>query len=220
MAWRLMSPRRPTTPETGCRSRWARYTGSSQRAMPPSGFPRSFRDASRLASLCQAWKGQVQTIRGRFFKPRLRFASLEELNGWLEAECLRWAATHPDPDHKEMTVAQVLELERPALQPMWDLPPALARLRRKLGNSDDADRRFVRVLAAVLSDGLDAVEGAVREALDAGAVSDEVVLNILSRRREPPGAASIVTPGDLALMHPPIANCARYDSLRGLHAAA
>src|SRR3546814_3679695 len=31
----------------------------------------------------------------------------------------------------------------------WDLPPALARLRRKLGNGDDADRRFVRVLSAV-----------------------------------------------------------------------
>lgn len=61
---------------------------------------------------------QVQTIRGRFFKPRLRFASLEELNGWLEAECLRWAAMHLHPDHKEMTVAQALALERPALQPM------------------------------------------------------------------------------------------------------
>src|SRR3546814_738656 len=34
---------------------------------------------------------QVQTIRGRFFQPRLRFASLAELNGWLEAECRRWA---------------------------------------------------------------------------------------------------------------------------------
>ena len=89
------------------------------------------------------------------------------------------------------------------------------RLRRKLGSDDDADRRFVRVLAAVLSDGLDAVEGAVREALDAGAVSDEVILNILSRRREPPRPASIVTSEDLTLMHPPIANCARYDSLRG-----
>ena len=222
---------------------------------------------------------QVQTIRGRFFKPRLRFASLEELNGWLEAECRRWAELHAHPEQKEMTVAQALELERPALQPMlapfdgfhetqhavtgtclisfdrnrysvwprpcvvrsrsgpmptgsscdgdeviadhprffgrdrtiydpwhylpvlvnkpgalrngapfqgWDLPPALARLRRKLGSDDDADRRFVRVLAAVLSDGLDAVEGAVREALDAGAASDEVILNILSRRREPP----------------------------------
>jgi len=102
----------------------------------------------------------------------------------------------------------------------WDLPPALARLRRKLGSSDEADRRFVRVLAAVLSDGLDAVESAIREALDAGAVSDEVILNILSRRREPPRSTLMITPEDLALMHPPIANCARYDSLRGIHAAA
>src|SRR3990167_3342541 len=36
-------------------------------------------------------ENQVQTIRGRFFQPRLRFASLEELNGWLEAECPGWA---------------------------------------------------------------------------------------------------------------------------------
>ncbi len=61
---------------------------------------------------------QVQTIRGRFFQPRLRFASFEELNGWLEAECRRWAATHPHPEHKDMTVAQALDAERPALQPM------------------------------------------------------------------------------------------------------
>lgn len=40
-------------------------------------------------------ENQVQTIRGRFFQPRLRFASIEELNGWLEAERLRWAALHP-----------------------------------------------------------------------------------------------------------------------------
>ena len=32
----------------------------------------------------------------------------------------------------------------------WDLPPALHRLRRRLGTGDEADRRFVRVLSAVL----------------------------------------------------------------------
>ncbi|WP_375211531.1 IS21 family transposase, partial [Hyphococcus sp.] len=41
---------------------------------------------------------QVQTIRGRFFQPRLRFASLAELNGWLEAECRRWAEHHAHPE--------------------------------------------------------------------------------------------------------------------------
>ena len=56
---------------------------------------------------------QVQTIRGRFFQPRLRFASIEELNGWLEAECLRWAVRHAHPEQKELTVAEALEC-RPA----------------------------------------------------------------------------------------------------------
>lgn len=83
-----------------------------------------------------------------------------------------------------------------------------------------ADRRFVRVLAAVLEDGLEPVEAAAREALAAGTVSDDVILNILARRREPPRPLSIVTPDDLALRHPPLADCDRYDSLRGMHAAA
>jgi hypothetical protein len=102
----------------------------------------------------------------------------------------------------------------------WELPPALTRLRRKLGTGDEADRRFVRVLAAVMSDGLDAVEDAIREALEAGAASDEVILNILARRREPPRPPTIITAEDLTLAHPPVANCARYDSLRDTSAAA
>ena len=102
----------------------------------------------------------------------------------------------------------------------WDLPPALARLRRKLGSGDEADRRFVRVLAAISSDGLEAVEAAVREALDAGAAGDEVILNILSRRREPPPARPLDVVADLKLSYPPIADCARYDTVRGLDAAA
>jgi transposase len=257
---------------------------------------------------------QVQTIRGRFFQPRLRFATLEELNGWLEAECRRWAELHQHPEHKELTVARVWEDERAALQPMlapfdgfhetphavtgtclisfdrnrysvmakaarravqvrayadriivrlddevvaehvrsfgrdrmildpwhylpvlakkpgalrngapfqdWELPPALARLRRKLGSGDDADRRFVRVLSAVLTDGLEAVESAVREALDSGTGSDDVIVNILARRREPPLPTPILTSEALVLTHPPIADCARYDLLRGDRAAA
>lgn len=259
-------------------------------------------------------ENQVQTARGRFFQPRLRFASIEELNGWLEAECRRWADTHPHPEQKEWTVAEAWDAERGVLQPVlapfdgfhesehavtgtclisfdrnrysvmakavrrtvqvrayadrivvrcqgevvaehprffgrdrtvynpwhylpvlvtkpgalrngapfqdWDLPPALARLRRKLGAGDEADRRFVRVLAAVLVDGLDLVEAAVREALAAGTVSDDVILNILARRREPPRPLTIVTSEDLELKYPPLADCGRYDQLRGLHAAA
>jgi hypothetical protein len=257
---------------------------------------------------------QVQTLRGRFSQPRLRLASLEELNGWLEGECRRWADLHPHPDHNGVTVAQALEAERPVLQPMlapfdgfhetehavtgtclisfdrnkysvmakaarrtvqvrayadrivvrcggevvaeharffgrgrtvydpwhylpvlakkpgalrngapfqdWALPPALTRLRRKLGSGDEADRRFVRVLSMVLTDGVDVVEDAVREALEGGTASDDVILNILARHREPPRPAGITTAEALALAHPPVADCARYDLLRGSHAAA
>jgi hypothetical protein len=102
----------------------------------------------------------------------------------------------------------------------WALPPALTRLRRKLGSDDEADRRFVRVLSMVLTDGLDVVEDAVREALEGGTASDDVILNILARHREPPRPAAITTAEALALAHPPLADCARYDLLRGSHAAA
>ncbi len=102
----------------------------------------------------------------------------------------------------------------------WALPSALTRLRRKLGSGDEADRRFVRVLAMVLTDGLDAVDDAVREALEGATASDDVILNILARRREPPHPDGIATAEALALTHAPIADCARYDRLRGSRAAA
>ena len=97
----------------------------------------------------------------------------------------------------------------------WELPPKLAQLRRKLGSGDEADRRFVRVLSAVLTDGLEAVEEAIREAIDAGAASDDVILNILARRREPPRPLTVVSSDALTLTHTPIADCDRYDLLRG-----
>ena len=73
---------------------------------------------------------------------------------------------------------------------------------------------------AVKTDGLEPVEAAVREALASGTASDELILNILSRRREPATPHSIVTSEDRMLQHPPLADCARYDLLRGYDAAA
>src|SRR3546814_2058081 len=45
-------------------------------------------------------------------------SDLDELNGWLEAECRRWAERQAHPEQGELTVAQALEIERSALQPM------------------------------------------------------------------------------------------------------
>ena len=96
----------------------------------------------------------------------------------------------------------------------WPLPASLERLRRRLKGSDDGDRQMVKILSAVLTDGLAAVEGACAEALGDGVHSADVVLNILARRRDPAPAATILTPKALRLHHAPIADCTRYDRLR------
>jgi hypothetical protein len=96
----------------------------------------------------------------------------------------------------------------------WVLPTALERVRRKLTGSDDGDRQMVKILAAVLTDGLPAVEAACLQALSEGVHSADVVINILARQRDPGPATTILTPDALRLRHAPTADCARYDQLR------
>jgi hypothetical protein len=71
-----------------------------------------------------------------------------------------------------------------------------------------------RPVGCVAADGLAAVEEACQEALDQGVCSASVILNILARSRDPAPAAPIQTPDALRLTHEPVADCARYDSLR------
>ena len=96
----------------------------------------------------------------------------------------------------------------------WVLPAALDRVRRKLAGSADGDRQMVEILTAVLGDGLPAVEAACAEALREDVHSADVILNILARQREPTPPVTILTPEGLRLRHEPVADCARYDSLR------
>ena len=96
----------------------------------------------------------------------------------------------------------------------WVLPASIERARRKLRAVADGDRQMVDILAAVLTDGLPAVEAACAEALAEGVCSADVILNILARRREPGPPVTIMTPEALRLACEPVADCARYDSLR------
>jgi len=64
-------------------------------------------------------KGQVENqvglVRERFFTPRLKFQSFEEMNGWLLDRCVAHARAHRHPELSEQTVWSVFEAERPAL---------------------------------------------------------------------------------------------------------
>jgi transposase len=257
-------------------------------------------------------KGQVENqvglVRERFFTPRLRFKSYDELNAWLMDKCIAWTKAHGHPERPDQTIWEVFEEERPKLIPYrgrfdgfhalpasvsktclvrfdnnkysvsasavgrpvdihayadrvvirqdgrivaehrrsygrgatiydpwhyvpvlarkpgalrngapfkdWVLPAALDRIRRKLAGSNDGDRQMVKILAAVLSDGLPAVEAACVQALADSVHSADVVLNILARQRDPGPSAPIHTPASLRLRHAPVADCARYDQLR------
>ena len=204
-------------------------------------------------------KGQVENqvglVRERFFTPRLRVKSYDELNAWLMDKCIAWAKAHPpsrtarpersgrssrksDPSSFPIAAASTGSMRLPASvsktclvrfdnnkysvsasavgRPVeihayadrivirqdgrivaehrrcygrgetvydpwhyvpvlarkpgalrngapfkdWVLPAALDRVRRKLAGSDDGDRQMVKILAAVLTDGLPAVEAA------------------------------------------------------------
>src|SRR5579863_5703956 len=257
-------------------------------------------------------KGQVENqvglVRERFFTPRLRFKTYDELNAWLVGKCIAYARAHPHPERPEQTVWDVFEEVRPKLvayrgrfdgfhalpalvsktclvrfdnnkysvnasavgRPVeihayadriiirqdgrivaehrrsygrgetiydpwhyvpvlarkpgalrngapfkdWVLPAALERVRRKLAGSDDGDRQMVAILAAVLTDGLPAVEAACAQAMSEGVHSSDVIINILARQRDAGPAATILAPDALRLRHAPLADCARYDQLR------
>jgi hypothetical protein len=74
---------------------------------------------------------------------------------------------------------------------------------------------MVEVLALVLHHDEQAVLCAVELALEAGAVSKQHVLNVLSRLLEAPPPAPVDTPEGLTLLDEPKADVTRYDHLRG-----
>ena len=66
-------------------------------------------------------KGQVENqvglVRERFFTPRLRVTSYEELNALLLDHCVAYARAHRHPELREQTIWEVFEAERPSLVP-------------------------------------------------------------------------------------------------------
>ena len=258
-------------------------------------------------------KGQVENqvglVRERFFTPRLRVSSYDELNALLLDKAVAYARAHRHPEFRDQTIWEAFEAERGSLVPYagrfdgfhavtasisktclvrfdnnkysvmasavgrpveirayadrielrqdgrmvgehtrnfgrdqtvydpwhyvpvlarkpgalrngapfkdWVLPAGIARVRRKLAGVEDGDRQMVSILGAVLQDGLPAVEAACSQAMREGVCSADVIINILSRQREPTLPLTIMTtPQSLRLRQEPLVDCARYDSLR------
>ncbi|HET90757.1 MAG TPA: IS21 family transposase [Chloroflexi bacterium] len=104
----------------------------------------------------------------------------------------------------------------------WDLPAPIQAVWAELKERPGGDREFVEVLCAIKTHGCEAVEKAAREAIALGAVSFDVIFNLLSRQTQtpaPPPPESL--PEHLTLRHLPLADCSRYDQLLegGSHAA-
>jgi transposase len=100
--------------------------------------------------------------------------------------------------------------------PFADMPEVLQKLRRGLLRHSGGDRAMAQVLAIVPTAGLDAVLVAVALALESGPpsgrVSVEHVLNVLARLNAAAAPPSVET--TLQILEPPLADTARYDSLR------
>ncbi len=63
-------------------------------------------------------ENQVGLVRERFFTPRLRVASYEELNAWLLDRCVAYAKAHKHPELIDLTIWQAFEAERAQLVPI------------------------------------------------------------------------------------------------------
>jgi transposase len=100
--------------------------------------------------------------------------------------------------------------------PFADMPEPLLQLRRALLRDAGGDRVMAQVLAMVPVAGLEAVLVAVELVLEAappsGRIGPEHVLNVLARLNSTPLPESVAT--SLQVATPPLANTARYDSLR------
>jgi len=99
----------------------------------------------------------------------------------------------------------------------WELPAPICVVRDRVLKQPKGDRAFVELLLAAREVGLDALEVACELAIDGGVITASVVMNELRRLTAPPRPANVSLPNQLRLQIEPLADCSRYDHLRGVH---
>lgn len=99
----------------------------------------------------------------------------------------------------------------------WELPAAIRVVRDRILAYPKGDRAFVELLLLAREVGLDALEVACELTLESGIITAPVVLNTLRRLTAPARPQSLDGPPAPTLRLEPVADCNRYDSLRGVH---
>lgn len=97
----------------------------------------------------------------------------------------------------------------------WDLPASIKLVRDHILKQQKGDRAFVEVLMMAREMGLDVLEVACDLVLDGAVVSAPVVMNEMRRLVAPVQPILLNAPDMLKLQIEPLADCGRYDSLRG-----
>lgn len=97
----------------------------------------------------------------------------------------------------------------------WDLPLPIRLVRDRILKQPKGDRAFVELLLVAREVGLETLGVACELTLECGIVSAAVVMNELRRLTAPAKPTEISLPDQLRLQVEPLADCSRYDHLRG-----
>jgi hypothetical protein len=97
----------------------------------------------------------------------------------------------------------------------WDLPPAIRTVRDRILKQPKGDRAFVELLLMAREVGLEPLQVACELTLESGVITGAVVMNELRRLTAPSRPDALDLPDRLQLRTEPVADCARYDVLRG-----
>lgn len=86
-------------------------------------------------------------------------------------------------------------------------------MRLALGNHDDFDHQFAKILLQIQEYGLEAVCVACEVALENGTASSSIVINYLHRLHEDTKQQAIEVSSKLQMNHPPVEDCTKYNRM-------
>ena len=98
----------------------------------------------------------------------------------------------------------------------WDLPQSIQLVRDRILKQPKGDRAFVELLLMARDIGLETLEVACDLVLDCNVVTASVVMNAMQRLIAPMQPVTMNVPDMLKLEVEPLADCGRYDRLRGV----